>query len=160
MKINFFEQGCSSVTIEARFGVIDPIPAELSFDHETRWLATIENPNRYDVTFVAIDNCFGLKDNHGNEISLCDGLMKYLENVDFIELKDKDKRWFEAGVSQILSTARIFVNYHDQKQFRRIRAFVSNRNIQIDISASSAKQILWNELGIPVFPKSTIEIKP
>ncbi len=159
MKIDFFGQSCNENLNDHRFGIIDPRPAETSRVDEGRWLITVENPQRKEIEFVAIDKCFQLRDAAGNEVSLCECLLRYQNNIDFVELKDRDKHWFEGGISQIISTVGIFVNYHDLKQFKRIRAFVGNkRRGQFNISNSAGKQILWKDYGVITFSKQVIEI--
>lgn len=60
MAVNFKKPACVTVTNEAIFGICDDAPpsvepAYLSFQNAEKWIAWVENNQKKDVTFTAID---------------------------------------------------------------------------------------------------------
>lgn len=82
------------------------------------------NPNTRKIDFYAIDHCILLV-NNGKR---CDCMLYISNNQElvFVELKMKRKRWFREGAEQIIATLE-----HLQKEslgnISSIRAFVANK---------------------------------
>ena len=75
MSINFFEAKCQTFSDRKIFGLCDdPSPATTpAYIDETdgaKWIAVVENDNRYDVTFTAINNCIEITKPTGRLINV------------------------------------------------------------------------------------------
>mgnify|MGYP000421191526 CR=1 FL=1 len=91
MSVNFFQADCETITSAVKFGICDgenTYPAFLNFDALVeKWIAEVENEEEIEVIFTAIDNCIDILDENGETQSRCDAMMRYAENLIFIELK-------------------------------------------------------------------------
>jgi hypothetical protein len=164
MRINFFAQPCSSNSSAETFGLCDDADDQPAYISETdvekaAWIAIVKNKLKVEIQFVAVDNCIDLRRANGDLESRCDGLLTYETNLDFVELKDKKYRWLESGTAQIENTIRLFSAFHDLKQYRRKRAFVSNRSFpQFTSHQTSTKERFRDQYGVRLFAQQEIII--
>lgn len=124
---------CKSVTNSQTFGICDDPPPSTTPAYVTHyrpddWIATVNNPNVKDVTFKAIDNCVPILKADGTQESRCDGFLLYDNNINFIELKDRDhKGWLVKGREQITISLEKFIDYHNAGDFNFKDAYVCNK---------------------------------
>ena len=59
--------------------------------------------------------------------SRCDGMLTYLANVIFVELKNSGGKWITEGITQLDTTIDRYKKRHDLKAFKKRRAVVANR---------------------------------
>lgn len=135
MSINFFDENCQNKTDYPRFGLCDePSPSNTpayidinETNQEAKWIAIVENPNKIEVTFTAIDNCIKIEESDGKR---CDGMLTHQDSIIFVELKERSYRnsdWINEGEKQIENTINIFSNNHDISKYRSKRAYIANR---------------------------------
>lgn len=129
--VNFFHYQIQPSCTEAEFGLTDPgnsQPAQITFDLD-KCGATVDNPNCKEITFIPVDHNIPLKDGNGNDLSTCDGLLRYTrdnELLAFVELKDRGKQWLEEAIAQLGSTIELFKQNHVYTDFKIRRAYAAN----------------------------------
>ncbi|RWX00257.1 hypothetical protein [Flavobacterium cerinum] len=130
MPINFFQNGCKTESDKVKFGLCDDIPnasAYIDESDESKWIGIVNNPEKKNAEFYAIDNCVSIRKVNGDLESRCDGVLKEGTNLVFVELKEREsKNWFGDGRKQITNTINIFKNNHDITEFTSITAHVCN----------------------------------
>ena len=135
MSINFFDECCQSKTDQPKFGLCDEPspskePAYIDIDvsnEETRWIAIVENPDKIEVIFTAIDNCIEIEESDGKR---CDGMLTYEDCIIFVELKErnyKNRIWIDEGEQQLENTINIFSKNHDMADYKSKKAYIANR---------------------------------
>jgi len=63
----------------------------------------------------------------GNMESRCDGILSYLNNLIFVELKERKKgQWFKKGREQLTVTIKRFKSECDLNTYDRVEAYVCN----------------------------------
>lgn len=110
------------------FGVSDDGLLAYSTKDMTACGVKVKNPQTRSVQCTPVDHNIVVKKN-GNEISQCDAML-YVEanqEVDFIELKDKDRTHSSAIIDQLKSTISLFAANHDLSQFTVKRAYGINK---------------------------------
>ncbi|MFK5976268.1 MAG: hypothetical protein QM493_07165 [Sulfurovum sp.] len=118
MPIDFFTPTCSNTISDSKFGLCDDpppsiAPAYTDIIDESKWIAIVNNPNIYEVTFIAVDACLDIRKENGELDSRCDAMLKYQDNIIFVELKDRGGRafkWIEKAESQLRITINHFKN--------------------------------------------------
>lgn len=102
------------------------------------WVATVENNEKVELTFTAIDNCLFPNDEFTGR-KRCDGMLTSEKHLYFIELKDwKQGGWLTHAIKQLGSTIDSFVESHPAEldKYQHKKAFAcnkrSNRFIVID----------------------------
>lgn len=130
--INFFEENCREENIVYRqFGICDDQNSEVAYidvDNNSKWIASVINPNSKPVCFTAIDNCIEIRRENGNMDLRCDGMIDYPDNIVFIELKNQHTGgWASDGLQQIESTILHYQHNHDLSLHKYKRAFVINK---------------------------------
>jgi hypothetical protein len=134
MSTNFFDEHCQSKIDQPRFGLCDEsspsnAPAYIDIDvsnEETKWIAIVENANKIEVIFTAIDNCIEIKESEGKR---CDGMFTYEDCIIFVELKErkgKTRNWVKNGDEQLRNTISIFSNNHSMSSYRNKKAYIAN----------------------------------
>lgn len=135
MSINFEEPQCQMNSSNKIFGLCDDQPpaknpAYIKEVNGLDWIAVVENYNRYDVTFTAIDNCITTLRKDGKMMQRCDGMLTYESTVIFVELKDRGaigNRWVEDAIPQLKASIKSFEETKLADNFTKKLAYVSNR---------------------------------
>jgi len=131
MSVNFFQADCETITSAVKFGICDgenTYPAFLNFDALVeKWIAEVENEEEIEVIFTAIDNCIDILDENGETQSRCDAMMRYAENLIFIELKEVRTDWIKGGIGQLKETILYFKANQRVDAYSKKRAFLANR---------------------------------
>jgi hypothetical protein len=137
MTIDFFNPKCESSTSQIEFGICDGEDTEIAYidlQNKKNWICTVDNPNSKKITFIAIDKCIVIMNNKREVESSCDCMLLYIDNIVFIELKERRRSTTELGIAQIENTIIHFIKNHDIMKYKHKRAFVANRrhpNFQI-----------------------------
>jgi hypothetical protein len=134
MIINFFEAGCQTFSSRPHFGLCDDPPpatnhAYIDEDNGANWIAVVENDNRYDVTFTAIDNCIEVERSNGTMAKRCDGLLTYDKTAILVELKQRSGKgngWVVEAEAQLRETIIYFEREDESNQFSSKRAYIAN----------------------------------
>ncbi len=130
--INFFRKECKTESNNEKFGLCDdPPPAtEPAYINENncrQWIAVVKNPQSQTVKFYAVDHCVPIYKEDGNMESRCDGILSYLNNLIFVELKERKKgQWFKKGREQLTVTIKRFKSECDLNTYDRVEAYVCN----------------------------------
>lgn len=130
MRVNFFNEDCLNSTDEEFFGICDGIrdsPAFISTNKDHKWIAIIDNKEKAEIKFYAIDNCVQINREDGNSEKRCDAMISYTDNILFIELKEVAKDWISGGIEQLERSIEVFIENHDLSVFKKKRAFLANR---------------------------------
>ena len=118
--LNFFDPMYQETPInDSLFGLCDNEDGNVAFtDTNTmnmvKWIATVENQNKIELTFTAIDNGI-IKDSDYPCHGRCDGMLASNEHLYFIELKNLKEDWIQKGILQLESTIKIFDTTHPGK---------------------------------------------
>lgn len=155
MPINFFDENAKTSSSKIRFGLCDDTPpsgkpAYIDEENPDKWIGIINNSTRKQTYFYPIDNCILLyrrkiaKDKNviirkihtfiiklfdiKEKESSCDGMLRYDNDLIFIELKSRESRhqWLAKGKKQLTITIRKFQKNHDSKAFTKIEAYICN----------------------------------
>ncbi|MBN1279634.1 MAG: hypothetical protein JW989_07690 [Chlorobiaceae bacterium] len=128
--MNFFDPGCQEpVRREVLFGLCDDQNSKKAYtntDDSSRWVATVQNDSRVELTFTAIDNCVIMGDEESGR-ARCDGMLTSSEHIYFVELKDQRIGWKADAIDQLESTILFFMENHDISRFRYKKAFACNK---------------------------------
>lgn len=130
MSINFFEIQCKSTTTTQHFGLCDAQNGSPAFIDEIevgKWIAKIENLQAEELTFIAIDNCIPIYRENGDLESRCDAMITYINNIIFIELKEKERNWINDGVEQLKNSIILFKKHHSIEIYPKKRAVLANK---------------------------------
>jgi hypothetical protein len=136
MAVDFDQDACQNRTSEKIFGICDDPPspdakgrpAYLDFTDDERWIAWVENNDRREVTFTAIDHCVTIHRESGEMESRCDGMLRYDSTMMFVELKDRNsKGWLADAMSQIRVTIGLYRNEVGIDDQFRCYAYVCNK---------------------------------
>lgn len=134
MNINFFDPLCQTIINASVFGICDdpPPPAKPAYIdtiNQNKWIASVENINQRELTFVAIDNCIEIFRNDGNMDSRCDAMITFQDTIIFVELKDRQSSgWLAKGESQLRNIIGIFAANYDLSSYKSKIAYVSNKS--------------------------------
>jgi len=132
MPIIFFDPNCKTESKINRFGLCDDPPpntnpAYIDENNSSKWIAIVNNPNQRTAEFYAIDNCVPILRPNGEMESRCDGLLLYLNNLIFIELKSREGgQWLKKGREQLTTTVNIFKSQNNINNYSRVEAYVCN----------------------------------
>lgn len=136
MKYNFFKRAYFS-ELERRdeiIGICDPVGERHAYtttdiNCPDKWCATIDNPQKKQLRFTAIDKNIVIKRDNGELESTCDGMIYATETreLSFVELKDwRTSGAMKKAVSQLSSTLKVFLANHDYSLFNNRRAHACN----------------------------------
>lgn len=161
MAIDLTVDNCTSLTDESQFGLCDNgnlTPAFISFNKDIdKWIALINNTERHNITFVAIDNCIDVRGENGDLDNRCDCLLLYHENIVLVELKEKRSDWIQDGIDQVEST---IIRIQDNSEFinaKRRRAFISNRkHPHFHVLNAELKQSFFTRYKVRISVDATI----
>ena len=133
--VNFFadkyrrQPSCSC----AEFYLTDPgenRPAAITLQTARRQ-ATVHNPDCQQVSFIPIDHNIPFKDTHGNDLSVCDGML-CIDNSNsllaFVEMKDQMQDWLRKAVDQLARTIELFKQNHVPTDYRIRTAYAANKS--------------------------------
>lgn len=125
---------CQDHTDSALFGLCDdPHPsgrrAYADTKGEHRWIAVVENPHRFAVTFTAIDNCADIRRADGKMSKRCDGMLTYAVTAIFVELKqrrDKGSEWIKTAELELKQTINYFEGGYLLNEYPKKKACIAN----------------------------------
>ena len=137
MPIDFFNEECRSIYTYEYFGLCDdtdyppdqPTPAYAIPYHEELWVATVENANKNEITFVAVDHCVIKSIVNGEpRPQSCDCLIASKNELIFVELKERKYRgWLSKGLAQLESTIHLYNNNKQMPKFNTRKAYLANK---------------------------------
>ena len=131
MSVDFYQAVCQEPpTRTLKFGICDDENGAKAYTNSTdnlKWVARVENPHGIEIIFTAIDNCISILKPSGDQQSRCDGMLTYLDNIVFVELKNQRKGWIQDGIGQIEATINVFKALHNLDAIKHKRAFVANK---------------------------------
>jgi len=137
MSISFFDAKCQTFSSRKIFGLCDdppekdknPRPAYIDEYHGAKWIAVVENGDKYDVTFTAIDNCIEIRRADGKAAKRCDGVLTYGSTIIFVELKQSvplGNGWVIDGEKQLRITIGYFELGDEAENYKRKEAYIAN----------------------------------
>ena len=134
MSIKFQVAKCQTQTDRKVFGLCDnPSPAKdpayIDQTDGSKWIAVIENEERFLTAFIAIDNCIEIKDSVGKMEKRCDGVLMYNSTVIFVELKQRGaigNAWVEDAEPQLKNSIKHFEQTELSENFNHKKAYISN----------------------------------
>ncbi len=166
MAVNFSDPACVESTDRDVFGICDdPPPAEtqayLNFDDSSKWIAWVDNQNKKEVTFTAIDHCIKYYRPDGKIESSCDGMLQYDTTLVFVELKDRDGgRWLGKARDQLQITIDTYKKELGFNGLDRFYAHVANKQRpQFKAASTSLAEKFEDDTGFVLLVKDTITIE-
>ena len=134
MSIEFQIPRCQTQSNRKKFGLCDnPSPSEdPAYIDETdgsKWIAVVENEERFSTVFTAIDHCVEIKNSEGKMEKRCDGVLIYNSTVIFVELKQRGARgntWVEEAEPQLKNSIKHFEQTELSENFMQKKAYISN----------------------------------
>ena len=135
MKVNFLAQEYrrEPMKTDELLGLCDPEGERCAYSttehREDKWCATIQNPNKKGLYFVAIDKNMDIRRDNGDLESLCDGMIYVpkTRELSFVELKDYRVGGAIAEAErQLMSTLRYFLYNHNYEDFHSRKAYICN----------------------------------
>jgi hypothetical protein len=126
-----FQEECCSYSKQEKFGLCDDPsvkqPAYIDEDKQEKWIAIINNPNKKNIRFSAIDNCISLYKKDGTLDKRCDGVLQYKKHLIFIELKDRGMGpWVKKGSQQLQASIQHFKKIPNSSSFS-MEAYICNK---------------------------------
>lgn len=103
--------------------------ARLDEKEGEKWIAVIHNEDKYEVVFTAVDNCIETKRADGKMDRRCDGILTYLSNIIFVELKKSDiggTTWITDAEGQLRTTINYFEETEEAESFTKKMAYIAN----------------------------------
>ncbi|MBV5319951.1 MAG: hypothetical protein JZU72_03210 [Chlorobium phaeobacteroides] len=128
--MNFFDRECQELTRkDVLFGLCDDQDGTKAYtdtENLSRWIASVQNNSKVELTFTAIDNCV-IKCHEESGRGRCDGMLTSSEHICFVELKDQKGKWRTKAIDQLESTILFFRENHDPGVFRHKKAYACNK---------------------------------
>jgi hypothetical protein len=134
MGINFFDPCCQTTTSAIEFGLCDDppppnVPAYVDTTDRDKWIAIVQNPDKINVTFTAIDSCITITRDNGEDGKRCDAMLTYEDKIIFVELKERNsKGWVDYGIKQLTETIDFFWKSHPLNEYSQKTAYVANKS--------------------------------
>jgi hypothetical protein len=130
MSLNFFRDDCQyqPITLDS-FGLCDNQGGTKAFPDTANpdtWIAEVKNENNLQIIFTAIDKCV-LQDNEFEGRGRCDGMLTAENHLYLVELKNQEPPWQSDAIKQLESTIQFLVDNHDISQYKKRKAFASNK---------------------------------
>ncbi|MDZ4070815.1 MAG: hypothetical protein U1C70_03225 [Sediminibacterium sp.] len=131
---------CKSVTNSNTFGLCDDPPpstnpAYIQHYNQNDWIAEVNNPLAFEVTFKAIDNCVEVLRLNDELECRCDGFLHYNNTLIFVELKDRNSNgWLSKGRDQLTITIEKFSENHNIINYIFREAYVCNKQRPLAIT--------------------------
>ncbi|MDP2722055.1 MAG: hypothetical protein Q8O72_04810 [Bacteroidales bacterium] len=167
MPIDFFKEGCKTTSGKSIFGLCDDLPpasnpAYIDENNSNIWIAKVHNPTKKPIDFYAIDHCVKLLRADGKQAKSCDGVLKYKDNLIFVELKSRKMKggvWLTDGATQIKATVFKFKENYDINTFGNVKAYVCNSLKPYANQGHSSKiQMFKDETGLILRVQQKIEV--
>lgn len=175
MSVDFFTGSCQDggpsqdTTRAERFGLCDDVPGSRAYVDEAtpaKWIAVVDNPKTYEVTFTSIDNCIRIDkiriDKPGElprKASRCDGVLTYESTIIFVELKAKNRDWLEQGIGQLQTTIAVFFANYSAASYSARKAYLANSDHpRSNSSRISRTQKFQDETGVALFVEAGIKL--
>lgn len=166
MSINFFDANCQSQTNQPKFGLCDDPnkdkdPAYIDTDDCSKWIAIVENNQKIEVIFTAIDNCIEILRSDGTMDNRCDGMLTYNKHIIFVELKERNFRnsWVVKGEEQLKNTISVFIANHDLAIYKSKKAYIANNKKPNFQSSQSERMARFEaETGFRLIIQNTIKV--
>lgn len=130
---DIFRELCQDTTQNNRFGICDDEPhqrAYLDMVDGQKWMAVVENVQRYEVTFTALDHCIEFNQADGKKESRCEGILTYNETIIFVEIKERSgvaKTWAKDADKQLRNSISIIESKLNLGAFPQKKAAIANR---------------------------------
>lgn len=169
--IDFFDADVfrESPRVDRIFGINDAVEegqedgkAYTTTDAPEHWNVTVRNERQRSITFQPLDHNMEVTDAHGDQYSLCDGML-YTEtygDIIFVELKSRGKNWIGEDVGQLESTINLFLANHDYALWHKREAYAANnRHPQFKSSHRIEMQQFYNRTHFFLRIVATILIK-
>ncbi|QSV65754.1 MAG: hypothetical protein HEQ12_01450 [Aphanizomenon flos-aquae DEX188] len=167
MSINFFDTNCQSQTNQPKFGLCDdPPPSEnpayININDSRKWIAIVENNQKIEVIFTAIDNCIQILRSNGEEENRCDGMLTYNNHIIFVELKTRkseNSKWVGKGEEQLKNTISVFIANHDLAIYKSKKAYIANNKKPNFQSSQSERMARFEaETGFRLIIQNAIKV--
>lgn len=165
MPINFFDNLCKTNSNNIKFGICDdPPPSEnaayIDEENDSKWIAIVNNSKNKEVDFFAIDNCVNILRADGNKESRCDGMLKYEENIIFVELKMRGSSgWLTKASSQLSITINKFQEDNNLANYESVEAYACNSLKPMSNQGNNIQlQKFKDETGIIMYAQQEINI--
>lgn len=134
MSIEFQIPKCQTQSDKKIFGLCDdPSPAKnpayINEADGSKWIAVVENEDRFSTVFTAIDNCIEIKNPDGKMKKRCDGMLTFNATVIFVELKQrgaKGNAWVEDAELQLKNSIMHFEKTELSENYHQKKAYISN----------------------------------
>lgn len=135
MSIDFNIVKCQTHSNKKIFGLCDdPPPAKnpayIDEVDGAKWIAVVENEDRYAATFTAIDNCIETKREDGTMDKRCDGMLTYNSTVIFVELKERAASgvaWVKDAEKQLRTSISYFEATDEAEKYKDKKAYIANK---------------------------------
>jgi hypothetical protein len=134
MSLDFNVTKCQTHSDKKIFGLCDDPPPAVSpayIDEVNggKWIAVVENEDRYSATFTAIDNCIEIRRAGGTMEKRCDGVLTYNSTVIFVELKVRGasrNAWVIDAEKQLRATISNFETTEAAEVYSSKKAYIAN----------------------------------
>lgn len=156
MSVNFFDTTRTQTSNATNFGICDDqnwSPAYIDETNIEKWVADVRNAKNKLIYFYPIDYCVDTLRSDGTMDNRCDGLIKYDNQLIFVELKDRDSQgWISDGLTQLKSSISHFEKAHpDILSTSTIKAQLCNKQRPRAVIASNAARARFkNDTGYVV----------
>ncbi len=154
MSVQFFEARCSNQSNKKLFGLCDDPspatnPAYIDEEDGAKWIAIVDNEPRFNVQFIAIDNCIETLRVDGLMDKRCDGVLTHNSTVCFVELKQRTTKgpgWIKDAEEQLRTTIGYFEKEPEATAFKSKKAYIANsENPKFKINqARRMDQFYWD----------------
>lgn len=141
MPINFFIEACKTSSSSKKFGICDnPAPAKdpayINEIDTNKWIAGVENESGKLADFFPIDHCVEVLKPNGDMESRCDGMLRFNNNIVFIELKDRTSSgWVRKGREQLTITLSNFIANHPSHGYAINECYVCNKQFPLAVKS-------------------------
>lgn len=134
MRVDFKVEKCQTHSDKKIFGLCDdPPPAKnpayIDETNGAKWIAVVENEDRYAATFTAIDNCIELKREDTTMDKRCDGMLTYNSTLIFVELKARGalgSAWVKDAEKQLRASISYFEATAEAEDYIGKKAYIAN----------------------------------
>lgn len=177
--IDFFNPIYKKNTNNTEFGLCDVPPpphhepADLGLDtaDKSQWIAIVENKEALQVDFYPVD-CGTIQNNvlykigvieaKGAQMSKCDVMLVYSNELKFVELKDRNlspSEWIPKAITQLKSTIALFRTTYPKHQYQ-LTAHAANKMRPIPVSTKNYIQDFYNETDVLLQITQIINLQP
>lgn len=156
---------CKTTTNAVRFGLCDDRaeekqPAYLDQTNESKWWATIQNPNGKNITFKAVDYCVDVYRTGNELIKRCEGFLMFGNKIIFIELKNRGYgSWLKDAREKFEETILAFNSNYPNNDFEILEPVVANKmQYKTHQNLMIQREKLKDKIGLEFQLKNTITI--